>query len=150
MIRSLRDFLRQALIPGEDEQTQRAHTLEMCAAVLMLEIALADSGVDAREQDTIIAVIRKHFHLDITEAEALIALAAEQVRDASSLHEFTRVVNAELTREEKSTVIELLWRVAAADNVIHKYEEYFIRKIADLLYVSHKDYIRAKHRVADS
>lgn len=147
MLGSLKDFFRQ-LSAGDGQVDEHSHTLEMCAAVLMLEIALADSGVDAREQQTIIAAIREHFHLDLAEAEALVALARQQVSDASSLHDFTRAINAELSREEKTTVIELLWQVAVADNLIDKYEEYFIRKIADLLYVSHSDYIRAKHRVA--
>ena len=30
------------------------------------------------------------------------------------------------------------------DAYIHKYEEYYIRKIADLLHVSHSDYIKTK------
>ena len=41
-------------------------------------------------------------------------------------------------------IIEYLWRVAYADAYIHKYEEYYIRKIADLLHVSHSDYIKTK------
>ncbi len=146
MIRSLTEFLRQALSPSA--APSREHTLELCAAVLMLEIALADSDMDTDEQQVIVSAIRQHFHLDAAEAELVVELARQQVCDASSLHEFTSAINTELTREEKATVIELLWRVAAADSVIHKYEEYFIRKIADLLYVSHSDYIRAKHRVA--
>lgn len=146
MLRSITDFLRQSLTAGAGGNTSREHTLELCAAVLMLEIALADEGIDAAEHDVIVAAIREHFHLDPSEAVALVDLARQQVKDASSLHEFTRAINTDLSREEKTTVIELLWRVAGADSVIHKYEEYFIRKIADLLYVSHTDYIRAKHR----
>lgn len=143
---SLLDLLRRTLAAGGAQKEDREHTLELCAAVLMVEIALADSGLGAQEQQVIIAAIREHFHLDADEAEQLLALARTHVEDANSLHDFTRTVNAELTREEKTTVIELLWRVADADSVIHKYEEYFIRKIADLLYVSHTDFIRAKHR----
>ena len=60
------------------------------------------------------------------------------------------MLNDNLDAEEKIHVIELLWQVAFADAVLDKYEEYYIRKIADLLYISHKDYIRTKHRVADS
>jgi uncharacterized tellurite resistance protein B-like protein len=146
MLKSLTDFLRQTLATDTSHIQPREHTLELCAAVLMLEIALADSAIGVDEQAIIIAAIREHFHLDQVEAEALLDLARQHVNDANSLHDFTRAINADLSREEKTTVIELLWRVAAADNVIHKYEEYFIRKISDLLYVSHKDYILAKHR----
>ena len=42
--------------------------------------------------------------------------------------------------------MEDLWEVAFADQVIDKYEDYTIRKIADLLYVKHKDFIKAKIR----
>ena len=149
MLRSLTEFLRESLALGATASPSREHTLELCASVLMLEIALADSGIDSDEQVVIIDAVREHFHLDPAEATALVELARQQVNDANSLHEFTRAINTELSREEKITVIELLWRVAGAASVIHKYEEYFIRKIADLLYVSHTDYIRAKHRVVN-
>jgi uncharacterized tellurite resistance protein B-like protein len=43
-------------------------------------------------------------------------------------------------------VIELLWRVALSDVHIDKYEEGLIRKVADLLFVPHVDFIQAKHR----
>ena len=91
----------------------------------------------------------EHFHLEPDEIEKLLTIAKDEVDRAISLHEFTKNVNEALDPEEKVTVIELLWQVAVADKVIDKYEEYFIRKIADLLYVPHKAYIRAKHRALE-
>jgi uncharacterized tellurite resistance protein B-like protein len=38
----------------------------------------------------------------------------------------------------------MLWSVAYADDKLDRYEEYYVRKIADLLYISHSDYIKAK------
>ena len=35
-------------------------------------------------------------------------------------------------------------RVAYADGRIHEYEEYLIRKVSDLIYVTHSDFIQAK------
>ena len=78
----------------------------------------------------------------------IIKTARTEVDHSISLHDFTRKVNEVLDAGEKAALIELLWEVAVADNVIDKYEEYFIRKIADLLYVPHKDYIKAKHRAS--
>jgi uncharacterized tellurite resistance protein B-like protein len=49
---------------------------------------------------------------------------------------------------EKNNIIENLWRVAYADSYIDKYEEYYIRKIADLLHISHSNYIKAKLEAA--
>jgi len=43
-----------------------------------------------------------------------------------------------------------LWAVAYADDELDRYEEYYMRKIADLLHVSHSDYIKTKLRVMPS
>ena len=146
MFESLTEFFGQYFGQGSTDEDTREHTLELCASVLMLEIALADSGIDEEEIKVIENVMSLHFHLNEEEIREIIEHARSEVDHAISLHEFTRIVNDELDANEKAKVIELLWRVAVADNVIDKYEEYFIRKIADLLYVSHGDYIKAKHR----
>ena len=38
----------------------------------------------------------------------------------------------------------MMWQVAMADNALSQYEEHVIRKVADLLYVPHGDFIAAK------
>ena len=38
----------------------------------------------------------------------------------------------------------MMWRVAMADSALSRYEEHVIRKVADLLYVPHGDFITAK------
>ena len=146
MLNSITDFFNQHLGQNTDHTAGQEHTLELCAAVLMTEIALADTNIDEDETTVIENAISHHFHLDELETKALLEHAQKEVSDATSLHDFTKIVNDSLNAQEKTTVIELLWKVAVADNVIDKYEEYFIRKISDLLYVSHSDYIKAKHR----
>ena len=47
---------------------------------------------------------------------------------------------------EKKVLIRALWDVAFADGRIDKYEDHTIRKIADLIYVKHEDFMKAKHR----
>lgn len=146
MFKSLTEFFDQQVNAVKPQIESREHTLELCAAVLMLEIALADSQIDEEEIKVIEKTMAYHFHLNSDEISEIINTAKNEFDHAISLHDFTKTVNDALDQKEKVTVIELLWRVAVADNIIDKYEEYFIRKIADLLYVSHKDYIKAKHR----
>ncbi len=43
----------------------------------------------------------------------------------------------------------MLLLAAVADAVVDKYEEYYIRKIADLLYIAHSDYIQSKLKAAE-
>ncbi len=149
MFKSLSEFFDQHTNAGNTQNETRERTLELCAAVLMLEIALADSQIGDEEIKVIEKAMAYHFHLNSDEISEIINTAKNEFDHAISLHDFTRTVNDALDQNEKATVIELLWRVAVADNVIDKYEEYFIRKIADLLYVSHKDYIKAKHRASE-
>ena len=41
----------------------------------------------------------------------------------------------------------MLWEVALADEGLDKYEDYLVRKIAELLYVPHAELIRLRHKV---
>ena len=80
----------------------------------------------------------------------MLVQAAEQEADyAVSLQSFTRELHENLTIKEKHVVIEMLWRVALADSQLDKYEDYLVRKVADLLYVPHQDLIRIRNRVSD-
>jgi uncharacterized tellurite resistance protein B-like protein len=59
------------------------------------------------------------------------------------------VLHTELDYGEKEKIIEMLWRIALADKVLDKYEDYMIGKIAELLYVARGDVIRLKSRVVE-
>jgi uncharacterized tellurite resistance protein B-like protein len=47
-------------------------------------------------------------------------------------------------------LVENMWRVAFSDQKLDKYEEALIRKVADLIYVSHQDFIKTKLAARDS
>ena len=138
------------LFSNNSENNIRQHTVELATAVLMLEISLADDHIHDEERNVINELLVKHFGISDDEIKQLIKLAETEVDHAVSLHDFTRLLNAELGAADKVNIIENLWRVAFADSVLDKYEEYYIRKVADLLYVSHSDYIKAKLKAENS
>ena len=149
MLNSLSDFLKNGLSRNKPaEPGSSGGRTDLAAAVLMVEISLADSSLDNDERRLILKLLRDEFHLTPDESESILTLAQEESDHAVSMHEFTRLINEALSADEKVRIIELLWQVAFADSVLDKYEEYYIRKIADLLYIPHKDYIMAKHRSA--
>ena len=150
MLKSLKEFFERN-VQGADNHTESGldNRTELAAAVLMVEISLADSSIDDAELAIIKTALVDHFHIAAGQVEELTDLARREVDLAVSLHDFTRLLNDKLSASEKILIIELLWQVAFADTVLDKYEEYYIRKIADLLYISHKDYIRTKHRAAE-
>jgi uncharacterized tellurite resistance protein B-like protein len=95
-----------------------------------------------------VASIGGSLGLDQAQCAALLAEAEQTVDRAHDLHQFTAEINRSLAHEEKLRLVEQLWRVARADEVVHKYEEHIIRRIADLLHVSHREFIAAKLRAA--
>ncbi len=127
-----------------------AARLQHATVALLVEIARADHERLAVEHDAMLALVRSNFGLSAVEAERILHRAETAVENSVSLYEFTRILHAELEYSEKESIIEMLWRIALADNVLDKYEDYMIGKIADLLYVVRGDVIRLKNRVYES
>ena len=71
------------------------------------------------------------------------------IAESTSLYEHTRLINDSCNYEDKLKLISGLWNLAFADQELDKYEEYLIRKIADLLHVSHSDFIKEKMKVKE-
>ena len=121
------------------------HRQQLAAASLMIEVMVIDRSLDHQELCVIKQILQQEFDLDETELDKLIALARQEVRDSTSLYQFTRLVNDHFNQSSKINLIKNLWKVAFADGYLDKYEEAIIRRIAELIYVSHSDFIRAKH-----
>lgn len=118
--------------------------IRLAAAVLFVEVMHADHKVDKREQQVVRQALQESFSLSSHEADELRQLAEDRVKDVTSLHEFTSLLHGRLSNEEKVMMLEQIWRVVLADNDVDKYEEHLVRRIAELLYIKHSDYIRAK------
>jgi uncharacterized tellurite resistance protein B-like protein len=143
MLRAFKNLIEEALA-GPADPKQRQHTRQLAAAALLLEVSRADHEQDAAEQRAVVEAIRRAHGLSDQEISVLVESAQASVDIAASLQEFTRVLNEQLSATDRNALVEDLWRVAYADGRLDKYEEYMIRKIADLLYVSHSQFIRAK------
>lgn len=147
MLKAIRDFFDQSLGGGD---AQRGHGIELATAALLVEVMRMDSEVDAAEREVVLRAVRGKFGLAPGEAERLIALAEEEARQANDYWQFTSVINQRFSYEQKVRVVALMWEVAHADAALSAYEEHLIRKLADLLYVSHRDYITAKLAARDA
>jgi uncharacterized tellurite resistance protein B-like protein len=116
----------------------------VATAAILLEVSRADFETDESELEVIAVALRQAFDLDEDAVREIIAEAREQDDEKLSLYPFLRIVNDACGPEEKYRIVCDLWRVAYADGRLDKYEEYQIRRIADLLYVPHAEFIRAK------
>jgi uncharacterized tellurite resistance protein B-like protein len=147
MLRTLKALFDDAL-SGHTRQ-DAADALPLAIAALLIEVSRADHEIDARERHAIVHAVAQVCAVDEAALEALVDSAEEAVEEAVSLYDFTSVVNERLPREEKYALLVLLWRVAHADGRLDHYEEYYVRRLADLLHLSHGDFIRAKHAAAE-
>ncbi|HQU16502.1 MAG: tellurite resistance TerB family protein [Gammaproteobacteria bacterium] len=118
--------------------------VQLATGALLLEMARADFAVQDVERAKVAELLRLRFGLSEEETSELVALSEQASRESVSLHEFTQLINGQFSQDQKSQVIRLLWDIAFADSRLDKYEEHLVRKIADLLYVPHSEFIRAK------
>ena len=93
---------------------------------------------------TLKATLINDFKLEETEIDELIEISKKNVDDSTSLYDFTRDINDNFESEERIKLIESMWKIAYADGNIDKFEEHIIRKVSNLIYVSHSDFIKAK------
>ncbi|MEM6544319.1 MAG: TerB family tellurite resistance protein, partial [Pseudomonadota bacterium] len=138
---------------SEDSTEQERTTDEtkrLAAAALLIEVARADFQQDASEEASMAALLASTLKLSEAQVGELLSEAGEAVDQATSLYEFTRAVNDYYNREDKIELMTSLWQVAYADQSLDKYEEHIIRRIADLIYVSHEDFIRCKLKVRNA
>ena len=147
MIKALKALFE---VPAQETPEQRHHRMQLAAAALLIETARADFNQGAEEEAALATLLSNSLRLDANEVQELISQAAAQVDESTSLYEFTRVINDHYTPQQKQQLIYAMWTVAYADGDIDKYEEHLIRQVAELTYVAHEDYIRAKLRARDS
>jgi len=150
MIDAIKRFFDQQLRSRDNEsEPARVCRLQLASAALMFELLNTDNHIDERETALLSEILQKTFELERETLEEIIKLAEEEASQAVSLYEFTSLVNSSYQYGEKIQLIENLWRLALADDHLDKYEEQMIRKTADLIYVSHSDFIRTKIKVRD-
>lgn len=129
---------------GSKPQASTTTAPAQAVAELLFEIARSDLGIASSE----LSAIRKHltqaYGLAEAQLDVLMAQAQAQVEHAISLHDTVKTVNEMLSPDDKAGLIGALWQVAYADGKIDPYEEALLRRLADLLHVSHSVFIREK------
>lgn len=118
--------------------------IALAAAMLLLEVAWADHEIEERELALIRSSLIALYDISESQVEAVIAEAKLEHQEISSIFQFTRMLNEHLNTDERRRLLENLWRLSAFDGSAFHYEEGVIRKIAELLYLTHTDFINAK------
>ena len=145
MLKAIKKFFDDKINVVEPQDLE--HPLRLATAALMVEMMLNDGKKHDSEEKVLKEKLQQIFSLTNIETSDLFELAHDEAKQAVGLHEFTTLIAKGFSQEQKIKVIENLWAVAYADNHLDPYEELMVRKISDLIYVSHADFINAKHRI---
>ncbi|MGB0865001.1 MAG: TerB family tellurite resistance protein [Granulosicoccaceae bacterium] len=130
------------------EPENHERKIQLATAALLIEITRADATVDAIEQQRVEELLRSRTGLQDEALTQLIQEADVAVDEAVSLVDFSRVLVESLSPDERGEVIDMLWQVAYADGRVDRYEDYYVRKLAELLYVPHSRFIQGKLRAS--
>lgn len=139
MLSQLLDRLRA---PAEEPAPERL--LALAAAALLLEVAWADQDIADSELALIEQQLERQFGLPPETVRELVEESRRVQENSVGLYSYTRAINEAWTEAQKFQLVTALWRLALADQGLDRYEEHTIRKIAELLYLSHSRFIEAK------
>ncbi len=116
----------------------------IAAATLLMEVAWADHDIADEELQIIRSALAAQFALASEVINDIIEESREHHDESVGLHRFTRTINDAWEEPQKFELVRKLWELALADESLDRFEEHMIRKIAELLYVSHPRFIEAK------
>ena len=142
MLKSIQNIFRHR--NQEVSDSSEIYQRELAYASLLVEVIKSDDKFDDREREKLFDVLSKKLKIRDDELQNFAELAKQKSDESTSLYEFTREINDKYEYDEKVKLIEDLWRIAYSDGQLDKYEDYVIRKIADLIYVTHSDFIKSK------
>lgn len=134
-----------AFFAAEHDQVDHGEeALHLAAAVLLIEVAKADQLLGGVELERLRAILQRDWSLSDTDLADLVDSARTSSDNNVSFHDHIERINNHFSAERKFDLLRGLWDVACADGEIHPHEELLIRRLADLLYLPHADFIRSK------
>jgi uncharacterized tellurite resistance protein B-like protein len=148
-MKNLIDQLFERFTKIEEDQLITSSDLHLATAALLVEVAVSDSSFDDSERIQLKTLLHSQCQISMADIDTLISDAETATRAAASLFEFTHIINKHCDYQQKLSLVNNLWRIAYTDGKLDKYEEHIIRKIADLIHVSHGDFILEKIAVRE-
>ena len=140
LVQRIKDGLSSepAAAPSHEER------LRLATAAVLLDIAYADGTFSPAEGGNVVEYLQSAFQLPAEDAQELVE-AAQGIRDHTIDHfAMTNYIRKNVPLQERIEIVKTMWRTAHADGRLTEYENYLIRKLADLLGLEHHVMIDAK------
>ena len=129
------------------QQSQQHDPLRLATAAILLDIACADGSFTPAEDGNVTGFLSSRFALDGEETKELVE-AADEIRKHTVDHfALTHYIRKNTPLADRIEIVKTMWRLAFTDGSLSEYENYLVRKIADLLGLEHHVMIDAKSDV---
>ena len=145
MLNAIKKYFDKYLAAETVQDT--AHDLKLATTALLIEMMQQDHMIQAEERQAVKDSLKEKFDLDDDETDKLFELAEEETGEATDFHQFTSLIARHYSPEQKIRVVEYLWTVAYADGHCDPQEEHLVRRLCDLIYVPHREMIRARLKI---
>jgi uncharacterized tellurite resistance protein B-like protein len=131
----------------EEQERDKQHRLRLATASVLLETAYADESFSIAEKNDIVEYLRQRFELDENDAHELLESAEEHRSNTIDHFAMTNFLRQHSSLQERIDIVKEMWRLVYRDGNLHQYENYLVRKLADLLGLEHHVMIEAKLEV---
>jgi len=121
--------------------------IELTALVLAYEVARSDGDISETELNILLQEIKKIAPIVNKDENDILEILKKFSKNSVSFHEFIEDINKEYSKNEKLSLITILWEVAFADSILEVDEERLIRRIADLVHIKDIDVLKIKDKV---
>jgi uncharacterized tellurite resistance protein B-like protein len=113
-------------------------------------VARSDGAVSNEELNGLLSEIEKISRDVEKSSEEILELIKIYSVDSVSFYDFISDINTDFSKHEKLELIEYLWEVAYADNILDVHEERLIRRIADLINIKDMEVLKLKDKAKKS
>jgi uncharacterized tellurite resistance protein B-like protein len=144
MISFLKKFLTESQPERVAEQADPETRVRVATCAVLVEMANADDEFTKEERDHIIDVLKDRFDLTKDEAHELIEVAEEELKGSIDLYRFTKTIKQSFSVEDRTRVLEEIWKLVFADGELSGHEDTLAHKLSFLLGLTHKQMIDAK------
>ena len=123
--------------------------LPLATAAILLDIAYADGEFSPSEDGDVVGFLKRAFTLDEESVRELLKAADELRAQTIDHYALTNFIRRNVALADRIDIVKTMWRVVYADGRLTDYENYLVRKLADLLGLEHHVMIDAKVAVLD-
>lgn len=147
MIQKIKQFFNSNLSLSQQEDEE--HYLKLATTALFIEMMVQDGKEHNEEKKAVKQAINSCFDIPSHQVDELFLLAEEELKQSTDYYQFTQLINKHFKQVQKIKIIEHLWTIAYSDSQLDDIEEHMVRRISNLIYVPHTQFIKAKLKVLE-